>query len=1294
MLLLWLLVIVCVVLVLQQRDRLRQLDATMTELRAAMERMSRRMNELSGDAARAPSRGYAESARAREAARAGAAPGTVPPAPSAKASPYAPLSPYAPPAAEQPATPASTDEPEEAASELSPALLSAMADATTAEMPASGEVVSVTDEEVAGGTSGTTQTPPPSFTPPPPPSGAPPSGRGPTPQPDRTVDWEGLIGVRLFSWIAGVALFVAAIFFLSYSAEQGWLQWWLQPAVRMAIGIIVGVTLLGICELPAARRYSWTANALDAAGVSILFGTFYYASAHHLIPDAAGFGLLVIITAVTVLLAVRRESLFIALLGLVGGFATPALLSTGQDNPVGLFGYLLLLNAGLAWVAYKKGWPLLTALSLGFTTLYQWGWVTKFLTSSKLPLAVAIFLIFPILSFVAFAVARPRRDENETPAPGGLTPLFGHAARLSAALPLLFSIYLAAVPAYGERYGILFGFLLCIAIGLFAVALFQGPQVMHLLGALSTLVVFAIWFKGSYDPAAWPGVLGFVVAFVAFYLLAPRIADLAIVRRRTGGTSLGELAQRAVLAAPLLLFVFPVLAAIEPRAASPALLFGVLLALLAACAWHAVVRSDGSVHFVAAFFALAAEAVWSARHLTPERLLPALAIYGIFGLFYIGVPVAARRRGHALAPQGAAGALTLVSIALLFFLAGSSVAQSALWGIAILVAILNVGLFAEASASRLPLLALAGGILSWIVLAVWWATATVAVALVPALAVVGGFALLTMAGHVWANRRAANTEAAGEFQRGIFLGLAGHLFLAFVATQPQLAVPPWPLLAVLGVLTLAAGVGSLYLRHGALMVGAVVAGAAVIVLWQLTAEGSPWPNVAVWSAGALVVVAGLWTRLARRTGTALPWFDLAAALAGLLAQIVTYFAGTQVGEPGVAFLLAAHLVFLAATLLFVTIDLARLEWLSVAAVVPAAAAGFLWRSNHPQVALWSTHLAFAAPLYLAFIAYPLVLGGRAAAARAPYAAAVLASAAFFFQARASLLAAGFGAFIGALPVAQAAFLALVLLQLVRLERARGPGRQRTPQELARLALIAGASLGFITVAIPLQLEKNWITIGWALEGAALAWLYTRVPHKGLLAFGGALFVAVFVRLALNPEVLTYEPRGALRIWNWYLYTYLLCAAAFLVAGRVLAKADDRILPTMPRLSSLLPAAATILLFLLLNIEIADFYATGPTITFNFTATLAQDLTYTLGWALFAVALLGAGIAANSRPARIAAIALIAVATVKCALHDLWRLGGLYRVGSLVGLAVCLLLITVALQKFVLHTRPEPREALS
>ena len=1104
-------------------------------------------------------------------------------------------------------------------------------------------------------------------------------------QPKRPFDWETLIGVRFFAIVASLALFLAGGFFVSYSMEHGWLT----PTFQFAIGIVAAVACLVVGELRVSRRYTWTADALDAAGVALLYVVFFAAFARwHLVGATGAFLLFGITTIVAVLLAIRRASLLIALLGLVGGFASPAIVATGEDNPIGLFGYLLLLNAGLAWVAYKKRWPLLTSLSLGLTTLYQWGWVSKFLTAGKLPLAAAIFLVFPIMGFVGLALNKPEGEERRTTA-----TLFAHAARVGAVVPLLFSLYLAAVPAYGARFGVLFGFLFCLDAGLFAVAIFQGPRFLHLLGAASTLLVFGIWLSGSYNGRAWPGVLVAVAVFTLFYLATPFVPRWRFVRQRVGEIELGELASRAVLAAPLLLFAFPVLTAIERQTANPALAFGALLALVACCAAYAVTQREGIVHFIAAFAAVAAEALWSAKYLAPERLLAALVIYGVFGLFFIGVPVVARRRGTPLSPQGAGPVLALVSIALLFFLAAGSVAQSALWGIALLLAILTSGLFAEASASRLPVLSVVGTILAWAVLAAWWLTATVAVALIPALSIVGGYALLTIAGNVWAMRRQQAPDAAEErgiFRNGTFVGLVGHLFLLFVATEPRLAVPPAPLLAVLGVLTAAAGVGALYVRRGELFLGAIVATTGVLIVWQLTAATTPWPLVAIACAGVLVTLAASWLLLAPRAGAETREFVPSAAAAGLGAQIIAMVAAGQPAAPAMPILVIAQLVFLAATLGISSLDLKRLEGLTILAVLPAAGAGFLWIVQHNTPAYWTAQLAFTTPVYLAFIAYPLILGRHAGSARAPYVGTVLASALYFFQARTSISTGGYGVYIGALPVIEAGFLALVLAGLVRLERR---GEPRTPEEIARLALIAGAALGFITVAIPLQLERNWITIGWALEGAALAWLYSRVPHKGLLLFTLALFAVVFVRLALNPEVLHYEPRGAIRVWNWYLYTYVLCAAAMLVGGRFLLGTDDRV-RELPRLSSLLPAGAVILLFLLLNIEIADYFATGPTITFDFlSSTLAQDLSYTLGWAVFAVALLAAGIVTHSKPGRITAIVLLSVAMGKCAFHDLWRLGGLYRVGSLVGIAFCALLITVALQKFVLASRPEPSEAL-
>src|SRR5688500_3701407 len=119
-----------------------------------------------------------------------------------------------------------------------------------------------------------------------------------------------------------------------------------------------------VCELRAAQRYRVTANALDAAASAILFATFFAVhTLWDLTPPSPAFGLLILVAVVAVLLSIRRDSIFIAILGLAGGFATPALLSTGENRPIPLFTYLLLLNIGLAWVAVRKKWPLLTVLT-------------------------------------------------------------------------------------------------------------------------------------------------------------------------------------------------------------------------------------------------------------------------------------------------------------------------------------------------------------------------------------------------------------------------------------------------------------------------------------------------------------------------------------------------------------------------------------------------------------------------------------------------------------------------------------------------------------------------------------------------------------------------------------------------------------------------------------------------------------------------------------------------------------------------------------------------------------------
>ena len=1089
---------------------------------------------------------------------------------------------------------------------------------------------------------------------------APPSGPPSREKPRPSFDWESLVGVKLFSWIAGIALVIAAISFLRYSIDHGWLS----PAIRMAIGLLVGAALLVVCELKAARKYQITANALDGAGIAVLFATFF--SAHvlwQLMAVVPTFAAMALVAATAVILAIRRDSLFIALLGLVGGFATPFMLSSTLDRPLSLFGYLVILNAGLAWVAYRRGWPLLTVLSLAFTTIHQWVWVLRFLESSHIGVALAVFLVFPVLAFAGLVLGR-RRD-------GSLARRFEQTALVAAVLPLLFAACLAVVPEYGARYGLLFAFLFVVVSGMAAIAIWRGPEKIHLIGAVSTLVVFAVWLTQSYD-GAWPGVLIFVTLFVLLFLLVPVIAT------RVGRPLEGSI-ERSALAAPALLFVFPALIAIEPRCGAPLPVFGALFALMAVVAAASIARREGSLHLLAAFFAVVAEAVWSVRYLNDETLLAGLAVYGVFALFYLGIPMLARRLGRPLQPVGGAAVLLLVSLALLFFLALGSAAQAALWGLALLLVVLNAGLFLEGAAGRVPLLAIAGTGLSWLVLAGWWVTADVSAALVPALIVVAGFAVFSGVGAVLIRKRADKEDPsrANVVGGGVYLLLVGHAFLLFVAAKPELAVPPWPLLGVLLVLDVAAGVAALTIRRGWLFVSALVASMMVLMALQSSARQAPWPLVGMASAVGLAFLAVAWWPLARRRlGSGhgeLEVFAGGAAASLLLAQGIALAAAQAPGAPALALTIASHLV-LVITLLVVA-SLRKWFFLAAVAVFPTFAAVYF---AHATGATWREVLIFDGVAWAPFVVLPLILGRRVLGDRWAWGAPVLASVPFFFLARGAMVEGGLGHIIGALPVVQAVVLAVLLIGLARLE-------PRADRDLGRLALVAGAVLGFVTLAIPLQLEKQWITIGWALEGAALAWLYGRIRHRGLLGSSLALLAVVLVRLALNPEVFAYHARSDVRIFNWYLYTYLVAAAATFVAAYLLRGEDTLFGLQKLRPMRILSAFGTVLLFLLLNIEIADFFATGPTLTFGFSgASLAQDLSYTLGWALFAIGVLAAGVVLASRAARITSIALLAITVLKAFLHDLPSLGGLYRVASFALLALSLAVVAVALQKFVLH----------
>jgi hypothetical protein len=353
-----------------------------------------------------------------------------------------------------------------------------------------------------------------------------------------------------------------------------------------------------------------------------------------------------------------------------------------------------------------------------------------------------------------------------------------------------------------------------------------------------------------------------------------------------------------------------------------------------------------------------------------------------------------------------------------------------------------------------------------------------------------------------------------------------------------------------------------------------------------------------------------------------------------------------------------------------------LDLLSAVGLGSTIALEYAWHSAHFN----PDHVLLALAWYIGFAAvftiFPFLFHRRFAAKTVPWAAAALAAPLHFFLVYDLIRTAYPNGMLGLVPAAFAVPLLLGLIVLLKRTPAESPARN------AQLALFGGAALFFVTLIFPIQFDRQWITLGWALEGAALCWLFHRVPHPGLRLVGTALLVVAFVRLALNPAVLSYHTRSATPIFNWYLYTYGIVSVCLFAGARLLAPPRNLVLGRNAQ--PLLYALGTILAFLLLNIEIADYFSRPgmAALTFQFSGNFARDMSYSIAWALFALLLLVIGIRKTVRPVRYASLGLLGVTVLKLFLHDLSQLDQLYRIAAFVVVAIIAIIASFLYQRFL------------
>ena len=245
---------------------------------------------------------------------------------------------------------------------------------------------------------------------PPPPPQRPPA----PPQPsfmERNPDLEKFIGENLVSKI-GIGILVLAIgFFVKYAIDNNWIG----PVGRVGIGVLCGGILLAIAHR-LRNTYQGFSSVLVGGGLAVLYFTITLAyQQFHLFSQTAAFIIMVVITAFSVALSHLYNRQELAVIALIGGFATPFMVSDGSGNYKVLFSYLLILNGGLLVIAYNKAWRVLNVLAFIFTVVLFGGWLSHlpYVTGPEVYRGGFIFATLFYLLFLAVNIAHNIRERQQ-----------------------------------------------------------------------------------------------------------------------------------------------------------------------------------------------------------------------------------------------------------------------------------------------------------------------------------------------------------------------------------------------------------------------------------------------------------------------------------------------------------------------------------------------------------------------------------------------------------------------------------------------------------------------------------------------------------------------------------------------------------------------------------------------------------------------------------------------------------------------------------------------------------------
>jgi uncharacterized membrane protein len=243
-------------------------------------------------------------------------------------------------------------------------------------------------------------------------------------------------------------------------------------------------------------------------------------------------------------------------------------------------------------------------------------------------------------------------------------------------------------------------------------------------------------------------------------------------------------------------------------------------------------------------------------------------------------------------------------------------------------------------------------------------------------------------------------------------------------------------------------------------------------------------------------------------------------------------------------------------------------------------------------------------------------------------------------------------------------------------------RATTNHRVESLSLI-GVALTFVTIAIPIQLRGNWITIAWAVEALAMLWTGIETRSLRLRVSACLIFGVTFGKLLLWDT--PYGDRPAfIPVFNrYFLSSMVVVGCLFAAAALYRNVARQKNVPASV-MKFVFLVAAIVALWLVSSIETHTFFQGRA-----FAQHVAEEarhqrwlgqMALSVVWAIYAAVLAAVGFVRRSSVTRWAALGLFALTIIKAMLVDIAELQQLYRIIVFFVLGVLLLLVSWAYHK--------------